>query len=75
MGAVVKKMLITAGRHECMREDIIKFGKQVDGPDVRMVVDKYGVHDDPLFDFIAREKKLGELTPLIISWCHDAFYQ
>jgi acetyl esterase/lipase len=75
MGAVVKKMLITAGGHECMREDIIEFGKQVDGPDVKVVVDEYGVHDDPFFDFIAREKKLGELTPMIISWCHDAFCQ
>jgi hypothetical protein len=41
--------------------------------DVRLVVDKYGVHDDPIFDFIAGEKKLGELTPMIISWCRDAF--
>jgi acetyl esterase/lipase len=73
--AVVKKMLITAGGHECMREDIIEFGKQVDGPHVKVVVDKHGVHDDPFFDFIAGEKKLGELTPLIISWCHDAFRQ
>jgi len=80
MGTIVKKVLITAGRHECLREDIIQFGKKVEMAnergdlDMKMVVDQHGVHDDPLFDFIGGEKKLGELTPMIISWCRDAFY-
>lgn len=80
MGTVVRKVLITAGRHECLREDIIQFGKKVEMSnargdlDMKMVVDQHGVHDDPLFDFIIGEKKLGELTPMMISWCRDAFY-
>ena len=79
MDTVVKKLLITAGRHECLREDIIRFGKKVEMAnrrghlDIQMVLDRHGVHDDPLFDFIGGEKKLGDLTPMIISWCRDAF--
>ena len=30
MGTVVKRILITAGRRECLREDIIKFGQQLE---------------------------------------------
>ena len=76
VGDIVKKMLITVGRYECLREDIIKFGKHLESTetlDVKLVVDKYGVHDDPFLDFVAREKKLGELTPMIVSWCREAF--
>ena len=76
MGTVVKRMLITAGRYECMMEDIVNFGnrlKTAGDLEVKVVVDECGVHDDPFFDFIAREKKLGDLTPMIISWCRDAF--
>ena len=79
IGGVVRRVLITAGRYECMRDDIIKFGKQLETAsrrgdlDVRLVVDKHGVHDDPIFDFIAGEKRMGELTPMVISWCRDTF--
>jgi hypothetical protein len=79
MGDVVKRMLITAGRYECFKEDIEKFGEKLEtavgtgGLDMKLVVDGYGVHDDPFLDFVAREKKLGELTPMIISWCADVF--
>jgi len=79
MGGVVKKMLITAGRYECFKEDIERFGEQLETAartgnlDMKLVVDEYGIHDDPFLDFMAGEKKLGELTPIIISWCRDAF--
>ena len=76
MGAVVKRVLITAGRRECFRDDIIKFGKRletVNGMDVKLVVDKNGVHDDPFFDFTVGEKQPGELTGVVVSWCLDVF--
>jgi len=77
MGTATDRILITAGRYECLRDDIIKFGKHLEKAagdlDVKLVVDKYGVHDDPIFDFMAGEKKVGELTRIIISWCCDAF--
>jgi len=34
---------------------------------LELVVDKFGVHDDPFFNFIAREEKLGEVTLKIVS--------
>jgi len=74
MGAVVKRVLITAGRRECFRDDIIRFGKHlktIDGMEVKLVVDRNGVHDDPFFDFIVGEKQLGELTGVVVCWCRD----
>lgn len=74
MGAFTKGLLITAGRYECFRDDIIEFAQKVENEvDVQLIVDKCGVHDDPLFDFIGRESKLGDVTAQIISWCHNMF--
>lgn len=74
MGTITKEVLITAGRYECFREDIIDFAQKVESKvDVQLIVDKCGVHDDPLFDFIGRESKLGDVTDQIISWCHKMF--
>lgn len=79
LDTITEKVLITAGGKECMRDDIVRFGERLASPseniniEVKIVVDKWGVHDDPFFDFLAGERKLGELTPMIVLWCRDAF--
>ena len=81
LDTVIEKVLITAGGQECMRDDIVRFEERLTSPsenigkniEVKMVVDKCGVHDDPFFNFLAGEQNLGELTPMIVLWCHGAF--
>ena len=72
---VVKRVLITAGAAECLRDDIVQFADvfKKHHPDVEVVVQKGGVHDDPYYDFSVKESKLGELTPLIVKWFAEGF--
>ncbi|KAF5376725.1 hypothetical protein D9615_007807 [Tricholomella constricta] len=67
---VVERVLVTAGDAECLRDEIVSFAENIckhhDG--ARFVLQKYGVHNDPFSDFLTREKKKGELTPLILEW-------
>ncbi|KAF8882826.1 Alpha/Beta hydrolase protein [Infundibulicybe gibba] len=71
----VSRVLITAGGAECLRDDIIslegKFRKH--HPDVKFIVQKDGVHNDPFQDFMVGETQLGELIPLILEWLADGF--
>jgi len=63
LDTIIEKVLITAGGKECMRDDIVKFEERLTSPsenigkdiEVKMVVDKCGVHDDPFFNFSAGE--------------------
>ncbi|PFH45237.1 hypothetical protein AMATHDRAFT_161574 [Amanita thiersii Skay4041] len=75
----VDRFLITAGEKECLYEDIVVFGKQFceENPDanVRVVEQPNGVHNDPFFDFMVMEPKLGVLTPIIVDWFANGFGQ
>ncbi|KAI0319092.1 Alpha/Beta hydrolase protein [Amylostereum chailletii] len=53
-GTVVKRVFVSAGEHECMRDDIVRFGlkwkDEVKGLDVQLEVEEKGIHDSPLMD-------------------------
>ena len=70
----VKRVLISAGGLECLRDEIIKYYQHVfqeHHKDVTFVLQANGIHDDPYWDFAAHEKDLGELTPQILDWLDE----
>ncbi|KAG5641211.1 hypothetical protein DXG03_005759 [Asterophora parasitica] len=75
LDTIVDRVLITAGDAECLRDEIVvvanEICKQHDG--ARFVLQKYGVHNDPYFDFLTWEKQKGELTPIILEWFAAGF--
>ncbi|KAJ7661577.1 Alpha/Beta hydrolase protein [Mycena polygramma] len=72
---LVDRVLITAGGMECMRDDIVQLGDGLKRhhPDVDVVVQAGGVHDDLLLDFMTKETKLGSSTALVTSWFAAGF--
>ena len=67
----VKRVLISAGEIECLRDEIIKYHQdrfQEHHKDVTFILQANGIHDDPYWDFATHEKDLGELTPQILDW-------
>ncbi|KAG5636060.1 hypothetical protein H0H81_009231 [Sphagnurus paluster] len=72
---VVQNLLTTAGGAECLKDDIVVFADTISKAHSgsKFVLQKYGVHNDPHFDFFTREKKKGELTPIIVSFFADGF--
>lgn len=69
----VKRVLISAGGAECLRDEIIKYEAtfQEHHKDVTFVLQANGIHDDPFWDFATHEKDLGELTPQILDWLDE----
>ncbi|KAF9461390.1 Alpha/Beta hydrolase protein [Collybia nuda] len=72
---VTDRVLITGGDAECLWDDIVLFADQFckNHDEAKFVVQKHGVHNDPFFDFLAGETKLGMLTPIIWEWLTDGF--
>ena len=76
---VVSSMMIYAGGAESLRDDILQFGemlkKTTDGKEleVRMVVDEFGVHLDPMLDFFVGipEDELVPVTKEIVNWFRE----
>ena len=66
----VKRVLISAGGVECLRDEIIKYQNRFKKhhKDVTFILQANGVHNDPHWDFVTNEKDLGELTPQILDW-------
>ncbi|KAJ7938378.1 hypothetical protein B0H13DRAFT_1851814 [Mycena leptocephala] len=73
--ALVDRMLITAGGAELLRDDIVVVGEafKKHHPNVELVVQKDGLHEDMYLDFVLGEKKLGSLTPLTVEWLAAGF--
>ncbi|KAM6489320.1 Alpha/Beta hydrolase fold [Amanita muscaria] len=71
----VKRFLITVGDKEYLREDINKFvhGFRRENKETQFVMQPDGVHNDPYFDFLVSQPKLGVLTPVIVDWVHGGF--
>ena len=71
----VENILVTAGGAECLRDDIIRFSKKLSAVHSRtkLIVDEFGVHNDPFFDFFAGQNGGAELTPYIIQWLVERF--
>jgi len=71
----VRRMLISAGDLEFLRDEIVVYGKRVEEylNDTTIIVQENGVHDDPLLDLLVGEKDLGTLTPKILDWLDEGF--
>ena len=69
----VKRVLISAGEAECLRDEIIKYQDRFlrHHRDVIFILQANGIHDDPYWDFGTHEKDLGELTPRILDWLDE----
>ena len=70
----VKRVLISAGEVECLRDEIIKYyqdGFKEHHKDVTFILQANGIQDDPYWDFLIYEKSLGELTPRILDWLDE----
>ncbi|KIM41818.1 hypothetical protein M413DRAFT_445033 [Hebeloma cylindrosporum] len=69
----VKRVLITAGDLEILRDDILDYGKRVGEylEDTTIIVQENAIHDDPFLDFLVGEKKMGSLTPKILDWLEE----
>ncbi|KAH9476882.1 Lipase 2 [Psilocybe cubensis] len=72
---VVKRILISAGDAEILRDAIIKYSKTVEKyhKDVTLFLDEHGVHDDPFILFLVGEPNKGKLTPFVINWLDKGF--
>ena len=69
----VKRVLISAGGVECLRDEIIRYQDRFreHHKDVTFILQANGVHNDPHLDFMTHEKDLGELTPQILDWLDE----
>ena len=68
---VARKIFITAGENETLRDTITVFAKKIRAvhPDVTYIVQDNGIHDDPIFDFVVPvPKTIGSLTPKMVDW-------
>jgi acetyl esterase/lipase len=71
----VRRVLISAGELEFLRDEIVHYGKRVEEhlKDTTIIVQENGIHDDPLLDLLVGEKSLGSLTPKILDWLEEGF--
>lgn len=72
---LVTNVLITAGGNECLKDNIEVVAKRFCKFHNRatFIVQDGGTHNDPYYDFLARESKLCTLTALIETWLLDRF--
>lgn len=72
---VVKRILISAGDAEILRDAIIKYTKTVEKhhKDVTFFLDEHGVHDEPFLLFLTGDTTRGKLTPFIVDWLDKGF--
>lgn len=74
LGTSVGRILVTAGEWDFLREKSERLYERYLKPfhgNARFVLEKDGIHVTPIFDFIAKEKRLSDLTPLMIEWLAD----
>ena len=71
----VRRVLISAGELEFLRDEIVHYGKRVEEflKDTTIIIQENGIHDDPLLDLLVGEKSLGSLTPKILDWLEEGF--
>ncbi|KAF8902811.1 Alpha/Beta hydrolase protein [Gymnopilus junonius] len=66
----VKRVLITAGEVEALRDEIVVYANTIKKHhnNVTLIVQENGIHFDPYLDFFVNEKKIGKLTFAILDW-------
>ncbi|KAJ8092418.1 hypothetical protein PM082_023873 [Marasmius tenuissimus] len=73
MERIVERVYITTGTAECLLDDALLLHERLAGPgmqgvEVKMDIQDYGVHDDPIFDIGAGSKQLNAVGERIIDW-------
>ena len=71
----VERVLISAGDHECLRDDTRGFANRfiMHHGKTHFIVQENGVHNDPFYDFLVGERKPSELTLAILGWLLEGF--
>ncbi|KAF5347235.1 hypothetical protein D9756_009924 [Leucocoprinus leucothites] len=73
--AFVDRVLVSAGRDECLKNEIIRFQSTFDNFHAHVKLELHdGVHNDPMNDFAVGEKN-GTMTNLIIDWLTVGFQE
>ena len=72
---VVKRILITAGDDEVLRDSIVKYTKSVEKfhPEATFFMDEGGVHVDPYICFAVGQPDRGKLIPFTLEWLDKTF--
>jgi acetyl esterase/lipase len=75
---VVGRLLVSAGGAELLYDGIkIVHDKHLKPhhTDIKFISEPGGVHDDPYFDFLVGEKKLGAVTGVVVDWFAEGFQE
>lgn len=67
----MSEVFVSAGEHECMRDDILRFAeswKDLPGMKLTLDVEEKGIHDSPLMD-VGRAS--SDLTRSIEMWLKE----
>jgi acetyl esterase/lipase len=74
-GRVARRVFVSAGAHECLRDYQVAFAEQmraVPGVDVTLVVEPRGIHDSPLMD-IGSGRPKTDLIRAVEAWLAQTF--
>ncbi|KAF4611506.1 hypothetical protein D9613_003874 [Agrocybe pediades] len=71
----VKRILISIGENEVLRDACFKYGKtlQKHHKDCSLFLDEGGVHVEPYLPFLVGVQDLGTVTPHLIDWMDQNF--
>jgi hypothetical protein len=67
---VVDRVLITVGDQEYMYEEAMRTSRAI--PRAKLIVQKNGIHIDPLLDFLAGDRP-KEMSYQIVDWLYEGF--
>ncbi|KDR78323.1 hypothetical protein GALMADRAFT_245442 [Galerina marginata CBS 339.88] len=67
---VVKRVLISVGGAEVLRDAVILYSKTFEKhhKDTTFFLQDNGIHIDPMLSFLVGDKDLGKLTPFVLDW-------
>lgn len=70
LDSLVDRVLIAAGSKELFCDDIKRLAEVLkkEKPNLTLVVEDGGVHNDPYIDFMLKMKPIGSMTSLVVPW-------
>ncbi|PPQ95826.1 hypothetical protein CVT26_015935 [Gymnopilus dilepis] len=71
----IKRLLITAGEVEALRDVIVKYATTIKKyhKDTTFIIQDNGAHSDPFTDFFVKERTPSKLTLAILNWIYEGF--
>jgi len=72
---VVKRVLISVGGAEVLRDAVILYSKTLEmhHKNTTFFLQENGIHIDPMLSFLVGDKDLGKLTPFMLDWVDQGF--